>query len=282
MPSHTCIASSSVGHLSNSGHDSATARTPHDTNLRKACVPQRCNVPGRRWRELLSRIADLEHQLSLRHRGPKPRIAGRLLPPGIPARLAAIPTRLAMSLDLGKRGSQVREFGQRHLLAVRQHPTQPDQASKIAIQPPDGALAEPMQRGRREHGVELELGQSVGPPCVVQVSPHDPHAVVVGERCRRDGEQHRIDVHSDRARPWQPIEQPECDGARTTRQVEHGRGRAGRRLDDVEQDAQPKLTVGHEIVFELVPRSLPRLSPSRRHGAIVGLARQTAPLHRRT
>jgi hypothetical protein len=59
----------------------------------------------------------------------------------------------------------------------------------------------------------LGLGQGIAPPWVAQVRAHDPHAVVIGERCRRYGEQHRIDVDSDRVCPGQPIEQSAGDRA---------------------------------------------------------------------
>jgi hypothetical protein len=76
-----------------------------------------------------------------------------------------------------------------------------------------------MQRGRRDDGVDVGLGQCIAPPWVAQVRAHDAHAVVMRERCRRDGEQHRIDVDSDRVRPGQPIEQSAGNRAGATRDV---------------------------------------------------------------
>ncbi len=110
-----------------------------------------------------------------------------------------------------------------------------------------------MQRGRREYGVDLGLGQGIAPPWVAQVRAHDPHAVVIGERCRRDGEQHRIDVDSDRVCPGQPIEQSAGDRAGATREVDDGRGGAGHGLDYIQQHADLTLSVGDEHLFEPVP-----------------------------
>ena len=124
----------------------------------------------------------------------------------VPTRLAVVPIHATLLLDRGKRWPEAGEFAQRHLLGVRQNPTPADQASEIAVQPSDCVFREPMQSRRREHSVHLWLGNSIDPRRVVQVSAHDPHAVVVGKRRRREGEQHRIDIHSDRARLGQPIE----------------------------------------------------------------------------
>ena len=101
------------------------------------------------------------------------------------------------------------------------------------------------------------LGQGIAPPPVSQVGVYDVHAVVVAERRRRDGEEHRIDVHSDRVCPGQPITQSAGDRASATRQVDDGRGSAGYGLDDIQQHADLALPLGDEHLFEPVPRSLP-------------------------
>jgi hypothetical protein len=160
-------------------------------------------------------------------------------------------------LDLGECGPQAREVGQRHPFAVRHHATRTDQAREIAVQAADGVLGEPMQRGRRDDRVDLALREGIAPPGVAQVRAYDLHAVVIGERRRRDGEQHRVDVEGDRACPGQPIEQPAGDRAGATREVDDGRGGAGHGLDDIEQRADLALPVGDEHLFEPVPRSLP-------------------------
>lgn len=114
-----------------------------------------------------------------------------------------------------------------------------------------------MQCGRREHRVDPGLRQGIAPPWIAQVRAHDLHADVIGERRRPDGEQHRIDVDSDRARPGQPVEQSAGDRAGATREVDDGRGGAGHGLGDIQQRADLALPLGNEQLFEPVPRSLP-------------------------
>src|SRR6266540_5555587 len=141
------------------------------------------------------------------------------------------------------------------------HSTRPDQASEIAVDPLHSFLRKPMQRRSGQYGIELWLGQRVYPSRVTQIGLHNPHATVIGEGRGRDCEQHRIDIDGDRTRSRESVEEPTGDRARATSEVKHAWCRAREHIDDVEQRADPELPVGHESLFEMVPRPLPAFGP---------------------
>jgi hypothetical protein len=65
---------------------------------------------------------------------------------------------------------------------VSHHAIPTDQAREIAVQAANSVLGEPMQRRRRDDGIDLALRQGIAPPRVAQVRAYDLHAVVIGER----------------------------------------------------------------------------------------------------
>jgi hypothetical protein len=119
-----------------------------------------------------------------------------------------------------------------------------------------------MQRRSGEHSIDLRLEHRIHPRRVAQVSVHNPHAVIIDEGRRSDGEQNRINIHNDRACRREPVEQPAGDRASATREVKHSWCCARDRTNDVEQRADSQLPIGHVVLFETVPRSLPRLGPA--------------------
>jgi hypothetical protein len=96
--------------------------------------------------------------------------------------VAVIATNAGSLLDLGERGPQAKQVGQRHPFTVSHHATPTDQAREIAVQAANSVLGEPMQRGRRDDRVDLALRKGFAPPRVAQVRAYHLHAVVIGER----------------------------------------------------------------------------------------------------
>jgi hypothetical protein len=87
-----------------------------------------------------------------------------------------------LPLDLGECGPQARQVGQRHPFTVSHHATPTDQGREIAVQAANSVLGQPMQRGRRDDGIDLASTQGIAPPRVAQVRAYDLHAVVIDER----------------------------------------------------------------------------------------------------
>jgi hypothetical protein len=203
-----------------------------------------------------------EEPAPLRHRVDPRGVGGGKVPPGVPVGAAVGVLLLpAPPSQLRQAGRQAGQAAVGHLVGVGDDAAGADHVAQVAVQPPEGRLGEPVERGGGHDGVEPGLGEGRGPGRAAEVGPDDADPGVAGQAAGGDGEEGGVDVDGHGAGAGEAGEHAAGDRPGAAGEVEHQRLGAGDSLDDVDEGAEPGLAVGHVALLLEVPRALPRLGP---------------------
>ena len=178
------------------------------------------------------------------------------VPPARPVLAVAGVALGSAPVELARELVELRTLEVVEVITVGQEAARTQEPRARRVHGPERVGLEPVERGRREHGVVGAGRDPVGPVRPAQVGVHHLEA------CRRgragEGQQNRIGVDADDRGVGQPREHAQRERCRPAGQVENPRARAGGRLEQVDEDLEALLAFGQIRLLLGVPAIEPR------------------------